>query len=344
MNIIIKLAMAGVSRSLVYKLMIGIIFIGQATFFTSYLMGRDVASLGQELFTLAPGTPGIDQGISQPQFSLVIHGAFGEGQLVKPMAVTTANNRIYVSDTGNHRIQVFDMNGNFLFHFGQVGRQEGQFHFPYGIAGDSEGRIYVADLYQSKISVFNPEGEFLHYFGDAEAQKAIDGPGDIFITEDNKLYLTDINQSKILIFDIAEGNLLLEFGEFGRSAGQFYAPNGVAVDRQGNIWVVDTGNQRVQVFDQEGKFLRIINGTPDGTGDSVLANPRGVGIRGNNAVIVSNLTHTIFGFDQQGVEVFRFGGLGSMNTQFNFPNGLHVDENGHVYITDTINQRVVVYR
>lgn len=325
----------GIPRIKVFKIMLAILILGQIIFSISYLLGRDITT-----FVPRPALTGP----SEPQFAFQIYGTFGDGQLLKPMAVTVANERIYISDTGNNRIQVFDPEGKFLFRFGQVGQGEGQFHFPYGIAGDAAGKIYVADLYQGKVSVFSPDGDFLHYFGDDEAQKAIDGPGGIFITEDNQLLLTDINQSKILVFSIEEGKLLQEIGRFGRGVGEFHAPNGVAVDRQGQIWVVDTGNQRLQVFDAAGQFVKVVNGRAEEGGDSVLSNPRGIGIRGGTAFVVSNLTHTVSAFNQKGEEEFKLGGLGSLSTQLNLPNGLHVDSNGFIYITDTTNQRVVVYR
>ncbi|MDI6880239.1 MAG: 6-bladed beta-propeller, partial [Desulfitobacteriaceae bacterium] len=74
--------------------------------------------------------------------------------LLKPMAMTMVNRRIYVSDTNNQRIQVFDYDGHPMTVFGSNGQEPGQLRFPYGIAADSQGQIYVTDLYNGNISVF----------------------------------------------------------------------------------------------------------------------------------------------------------------------------------------------
>ena len=138
----------------------------------------------------------------------------------------------------------------------------------------------------------------------------------------------------------------MEIGEPGIKQNQFRAPNGVAIDQDENIYVMDTGNQRIQEFDKAGKFIRIINGTADGNQqNSVFVNPRGIAIDSRGIVYgVSNLTHTIYGFDQTGKQVFAFGGNGELNTQFALPNGLFIDSNDNIYITDSSNQRVAVYK
>ena len=280
-----------------------------------------------------------------PAFSQMIYGGFGEDALNKPMDVTEVNQFIYVTDTNNKRIQVFDLAGSPLYKFGKEGEGPGQFKFPYGIDGDSQGNIYVSDLYNGCISIHDSKGNFLRYFAEKDAKETvIEAPG-IFRIHNDKVYVTDIKKSKVLVFDI-NGKKLMEIGEPGLKQGQFRAPNALTVDSDENIYVVDTGNQRVQVFDKEGKFLRIINGAKDQTDtNTVFVNPRGIGIDSRGIVyVVSNLTHIIYGFDKDGKQVFSFGGNGEGNTQFALPNGLFIDKNDTVYITDASNRRVAVYK
>ena len=284
---------------------------------------------------------------AQPVFSQMIYGGFGEDALNKPMDVAVINQFVYVSDTNNKRVQVFDLGGNPVFKFGKEGEGKGEFKFPYGIAGDSQGNVYVSDLYNGNVSVFDSKGNFLKYFAEQNPkEKVIESPGSLRIV-DNKVYVTDIQKSKVLIFDM-EGKKVKEIGEPGLKPGQFRAPNALTVDKNGNLYVVDTGNQRIQVFDKEGKFIKVMNGSPDGKGSSVFVNPRGIGIDSRGIVyIVSNLTHFIYGFDindTTGKTLFTFGGNGESNNQFALPNGLYVDENDQVYITDSTNQRVAVYQ
>lgn len=280
---------------------------------------------------------------SPPKFSRMIYGGFGEDAIDKPMDSALIGQFIYVADTNNKRIQVFDLGGTPIFKFGEEGTKPGQFKFPYGIAGDDKGQVYVADLYNGSISIYDAKGKFIKLFAEKDpAEKILEAPGGLRII-DNKVYVTDIIKSKVLVFDI-NGSKLLEFGKIGVNDGEFRAPNAVTADKDGNIYVVDTGNQRVQVFDKTGKFLRLFNGSPNGKGNSVFVNPRGIGIDSRGIIyVVSNITHYIYGYDKTGKQLFIFGGNGSANDQFSLPNGLNIDENDTIYITDTNNQRVAIY-
>lgn len=285
---------------------------------------------------VVPGRSGV------PVFERMIYGGFGELQFDKPMAVTTANNRVYISDSNNGRVQVFSDSGEFLFTFGEKGSEAGQFLYPYGLAADRDGNIYVSELYLSRVQVYTADGEYIEDFAkELTDSKVLASPGDITIVG-NTMYVTDLSQNQVLLID-------LETEELIDSVGLRYdlmAPNGIAVDEAGYMYVVDTGRQRVVVYKPDGNPVRIINGTPTGHGAaSVLVNPRGIGVdRAGNIYVASNLTHTIYVFNREGQQVHSFGGQGDGTDQFAFPNGLHVDSVGRIYITDTSNQRVAVYR
>lgn len=288
--------------------------------------------------------PGLSSDNGAPKFLRLFYGGFGEDSLNKPMDVIKIGQQIYVSDTNNKRIQVFDLQGKPLFMFGEEGKKPGQFRFPYGIAGDSKGNVYVADLYNGCISIFDAKGKFIKYFAENNPEEnTIMAPAGIRII-DNKVYFTDIRTSRAYVFDL-QGKKLLDVGKPGYGPGQLKAPNAITADKEGNIYVVDTGNQRVQVFDKTGKFLRIINGTADGTGSSIFVNPRGIGIDSTGTIyVISNLTHYIYGFDKNGKQVFVLGGNGAEDDKFSLPNGLSIDEEGLIYITDTTNQRIAVFQ
>ena len=285
---------------------------------------------------IIPGVAGV------PTFDFMIHGDFGEMQFNKPLAVTVANGRIYVSDSDNARIQVFDNAGSFLFAFGERGTEIGQLQYPYGIVGDSDGNIYVSELRLGRVYVYSAEGEFQREFATtAREANLITSPGDIAIVG-NTLYLTEITNNHVLVFNLETEELVKIVG----MKGDLLAPNGIAVDEAGYMYVVDTGRQRVVVYNPDGNPVRVINGTPNGHGlASVLINPRGIGVdRAGNIYVVSNLSHTVYVFNREGQVVHQFGGQGDGNTNFMFPNGLHVDPAGRILVTDTTINRVAVYR
>jgi DNA-binding beta-propeller fold protein YncE len=277
-----------------------------------------------------------------PVFTQALYGDFN-APLAKPMDVTKMGEFVYVSDATNKQIHVFDQSGTSVFKFGEEGSKEGQFNFPYGIAGDKDSHIYVADLYNGNISIFDSKGKFIKYF---EAKlgndKSLTSPGGLRIFN-GKLYVTDIKENKLFVFNL-EGEKLLEIGGPGMNEGEFLAPNAVTVDLDQQIYVTDSGNNRVQIFDKDGKFLKIINGSPDGKGDPLFLNPRGVAVDSKGTVyVVNNLSHNIYAFDKDGKEIFQLGGMGTENDQLYLPNGLFIDDRDTIFVTDTVNQRVSVF-
>ncbi|CAH2716864.1 hypothetical protein BACCIP111895_04052 [Neobacillus rhizosphaerae] len=278
-----------------------------------------------------------------PKYSHQLNGDFDK-PLAKPMDVAATNSFTYVTDTNNKRVVAFDVGGNILFSFGEEGTKAGQFTFPYGISVDEKGRVFVADLYNGTISIHDEKGKFIEYFATkASKEKKISAPAGLRIIN-KKVYVTDIKSNKAFVFDM-DGKLLLEIGKHGTKEGEFNAPNGITADNEGNIYVVDTGNQRVQIFNKAGKFLKIINGSNKGKGESIFVNPRGIGIDSRGIMyVVSNLTHMVYGFDKDGKKLFQFGGMGEANGEFYLPNGLFIDQQDNVFITDTTNIRVQVFK
>lgn len=262
--------------------------------------------------------------------------------LQKPMDVTKVGEYVYITDTNHKQVQVFDSTGTFIFKFGKQGTGEGQFQFPYGIAGDKDGNIYVSDLYNGKISIFTSKGKFIKYFQVANKADDFKGPGGLRIYK-NKLYVTDIPKKAVSVFDL-KGKKLLEITTASSKDDTLNSPNAVTIDSDKNIYVSDTGNQRLVIYNKKGEFKKIINGSPNGKGASKFVNPRGIGVEGNGTIlIVDNMTHYVTGFDQKGKQVFQFGGIGSDKGQFYLPNGLFIDEKGEIFITDTVNGRVGLY-
>ncbi|NHM29946.1 6-bladed beta-propeller [Neobacillus terrae] len=264
--------------------------------------------------------------------------------LEKPMDVSKIGQFLYVTDTNHKQIQVFDTSGTPIFKFGKQGTGQGEFQFPYGIDGDKKGNVYVADLYNGKISIFTSKGKFIKYFTD-ESTKAdfLKSPGGLRIYK-NSLYVTDIQSNRVMKYDLNSGKKLMDLTSATSKDDILNAPNAVTIDSENNIYVSDTGNQRLVIYDKSGKFLRIINGSTDGKGDSKFVNPRGIGVKSDGTLLmVDNMTHFVYGFDKNGKQVFQFGGLGSDKEQFYLPNGLFVDDKGEVFITDTVNQRIALY-
>jgi DNA-binding beta-propeller fold protein YncE len=289
--------------------------------------------------TLKPMVAAANPTGGDSEYRQSFYGSFEE-PLNKPMDVAKIGEFIYVSDTKNKQVQVFNQSGQKVLKFGKEGTKEGEFQFPYGIDGDDNDNIYVADLYNGNISIFNEKGKFIKYFPDKD--KLLKSPGGLRIFN-KKLYVTDIKANKLYIFNL-DGKKLMEIGGPGQDNGKFIAPNAVTVDKDDQIYVTDSGNNRVEIFSKDGKFIKIINGSKNGKGAPQFVNPRGVGVNNKGDIfIVSNMSHNIYVFDHNGKKIKVLGGMGTSDGQLYLPNGLFIDNQDVIYVTDTVNQRISVF-
>ncbi|MHB1421013.1 MAG: 6-bladed beta-propeller [Bacillota bacterium] len=274
-----------------------------------------------------------------PEFKFAIYGR-DQSPLKYPMDVTENGGNIYVSDTDNSRVEVFDYNGKFVRSIGKKGNSAGELQTPYGLAF-GQGKLYVADLDRADISMFEPNGKFVGYF-ENKGKKPYYKPADLVI-KDNKLYVADVINMQVYVIDL-NGNLLLEIGEEGTGKGQFKYPNGVAVDKDNNIYVADSGNNRVQVFDPQGKYLRTLGGKEGQMGS--LTTDRGIVVDKKDRLwVVTGLLGQVKVLNKDtGEEIFQLGSQGTDNGQFNLPNGLYIDGNSRVYISEVGNDRVSVFK
>ncbi|MEW6374961.1 MAG: 6-bladed beta-propeller [Thermodesulfobacteriota bacterium] len=167
------------------------------------------------------------------------------------IAIYPSLKRLYVVETADHAIRVFDLQGKFLFSFGQRGEEKGEFNFPTSLAIDQNGDLYVNDSLNYRIQVFNPNGRFISMFGrHGDGMGEFSNPKGIAGDSEGHIYVADAIFDTVQIFN-GEGRLLLYFGEAGQGPGEFWIPSSVFIDRKNRIFVADSYNQRVQVF----KFL-----------------------------------------------------------------------------------------
>jgi|GEM_PF-530487 len=130
------------------------------------------------------------------------------------------------------------------------------------------------------------------------------------------------------------------FGSSGAGNGQFNSPNAIALDNQGNVYVVDSGNDRVEKFNSSGQYLLTI-GQGWGRGNGQLGYSTGIATDKNGNVYVVDQNNSIIQkFNSSGVFLSQFGGSGSAGGQFKNPNGIAFDSNGNIYVVDTDNNRV----
>ncbi len=257
----------------------------------------------------------------------------------KPLgvAVTPAGDRIYVTESGGERlVKVFDRNGNLLFTFEPMDESIG-FRTPVYVTIGPDGRIYVSDRYHHTVRIYDTEGKQVGTLDPPDGEDFWAPLGLSFVGQ--KLYITDVTkeQHRVLIYD-ANGQFLDAFGKEGKETGQFWFPNAVLVDEKGWIYVSDSNNGRLQVFDADKAFQYAIG---------AFNMPRGMALDDQGRLfIVDTVAHQIhvYSTDTQPIRLlYQLGDLGIDNGEFNFPNDIAVDQTGRLYITDRENNRVQVW-
>ena len=168
-----------------------------------------------------------------------------EGEFNFPRGVTLHDNQVYVCDTNNHRIQVFDVNLNFVRSIGSHGKGRGEFNKPYDVKLDTAGNIYIADCYNSRVQVLDNSGHFIRTLGD-EGERKLRRPSGLHIA-DKYVYISDLGGNCVLVYETS-GHFVTSFGRRGENEGEFIYPFCITSCVDGLIHVCDHFNSRVQIF------------------------------------------------------------------------------------------------
>src|SRR5437870_1159520 len=178
----------------------------------------------------------------------------GKGEFDSPTGIAVdGNGNILVADTGNGRIEKFSPTGTFLSSVGTKGTGHGQLGDPNGIAIDRTRNIYVAEASNHRVQKLAPDGTFIADWKGPEP--GFYGPRRIAIGPDDSIYVVDQGRTRIVKFN-PDGEVLAVWGSPGNADGQFNDPTSVAVDSITNkVYVADPRNKRIQVFDDNGKFV-----------------------------------------------------------------------------------------
>ena len=147
---------------------------------------------------------------------------------------------IYICDSGNHRVTVHDAEGHYLDSFGSFGSGPGCFDRPVDIAFGSDGFTYVVDLGNNRVSVWSRDGVFERIFNPQYP------PRYIAATADNHLLITSPSSHVVMVYS-AMGELVHLFGWEGSDPGRLRQPQGICIS-DNVVYVVDSGNNRIQVF------------------------------------------------------------------------------------------------
>lgn len=266
--------------------------------------------------------------------------------LAKPYAIAVHQGRIFLSDSVERFIKVFDVPQGRFFRIGDD--DPGRLVKPLGLDVDRNGNLYVADATAKAVMVFDRDGKFLRKIGneklfDRLSSVTVDPKGD-------KLYVVDIGgvsseNHRVRVFDAQSGKHLSDIGKRGKGPGEFNLPRDLAVGRDGQLYVVDGGNFRVQVFDRNGSYLHSFGGVGKQLGS--FARPKEIAADSEGNVYVVD---TAFGnfqiFNPEGDLLMFIGERSEQDgpAKYMLPSGIYVDEDGRVYMVDQWFRKVDIYR
>ena len=216
------------------------------------------------------------------------------GELNRPAGLAIRGDTIFVVDSRNHRVQKFTLDGKYLAQFGSFGSGPGQLNTPWGIGLDQNGLVYVADWRNDRIQQFTPDGQWQASFGQSSVA----------------------NQGELV--DWWNGGVRPR----GAPVGMFNRPTGVAVDQDGDIYVADWMNNRVQVLTPDGRFIT------EFLGDAGLSKWGVDKIKSNPDMIRQ----------RNGVRDF------TPERVLWAPCAVKVDDKGRIAIADTTRNRIQIYQ
>ena len=269
----------------------------------------------------------------------------GDGQFQGPTDVAIGpSGGLYVTDTWNHRIQVFDEAGRYLFQWGDSGSASGQFRFPIQLAIDSDGNVYVADADNQRIEKFASDGTYLLQWGSPGSG---DGqflePEGVAVDASGNVYVADRGNRRMQKFG-PDGTYLRQWGRPGTGDGSFVWPCSVAVDDSGYVYVVDREGpsemvNRVQKFTSDGAFVSTWGRYGHGPGQ--FYDPMDVAVDSNGTVYVGDsMNERVQTFTRAGAYLTTCLPLHEREGYGALPTGIAVRPDGTFYVAVRSNGRI----
>jgi DNA-binding beta-propeller fold protein YncE len=238
----------------------------------------------------------------------------------KPYGAAAGNKKIYVCDTDLHAVLVVDLQTKHIQMLDAQG--EGALNQPLNISVDADGNLYVADVGRNQVIIFDKDGGYVATLGKQGEMK----PRDAVASQD-RIYVADLQNHDVHVFDKKTRSLLFDIPRPEDATNQLHAlftPTNLALDSKGRLYVSDSGAFHVQLYDNDGTFLRSVGGIGDSTGQ--FARVKGVAVdRDDRLYAVDALSQVTQVFDDQGRLLTWFAQPGSAGLVQNLPSKVVVD-------------------
>ena len=224
------------------------------------------------------------------------------------------------------------------------------FIMPHGLTVDYDNNVWVTDIGLQQVFKFSHDGKLLMKLGEARIGGTdslhFDMPTSVAVAKDGSFYIADgYGNSRIMKFSAA-GKFLFQWGKKGSGDGEFQVPHDIALDNNGNVYVADRENKRIQIFDSTGKFLKALTNKTFGRMYSVAIDTK------NNTILatdyISTITETkgsdIIIFDSSGTILNRFGKSGNYNGPVCRYHNIAIDKQSNIFVGDLLENRIQEFK
>lgn len=282
--------------------------------------------------TMLPGGPPLPHKVVKDWAKLPEGWNFGETSGV----ATDKDDNVWVFNRGPHQVIQFDKNGNVRQSWKEV-----PITSAHGMKVDPAGNVWAIDVKGHMLFQFNTAGRIQMVIGNAGKQPSADNdvrdafnePTAVSFLPDGGFFVSDgYKNSRVVKFD-KEGVYEYHWGKKGTKDGEFDLVHDVALDNKGRVYVADRANERVQIFDQRGKFLGKWTGLGAPWGLAFVAKDNAFYMCDgkNNRIIKVNLDGQVIG---------TLSGYGKVQGRLDFPHHIAVDSEGSIYVAEIRNWRV----
>jgi len=264
-------------------------------------------------------------------------------QLAEPYGIAIdSKGNLYVADQKVGAIFIFNTETRDL----DMIKNKTHAHFDriIGLAMDDGDRLFVSDPGLRHVLVFDSNHKAVDVINDG-----LVSPSMLAIDKENRqLYVSDVELDQVLVYDADTFKLKRKIGTTGHkheltTPGDFSKPTGVAVDQEGNLYVCDTLNNRIEIFDADGKFIHAFGKAGDGPG--YFARPKGIAIDSDNHIWVADgQQDRIQVFNQEFQLLISLGGHGVLPGQFSGLASITIDKDNRVFSSEIFPGRVQQFR
>ncbi|PFX12389.1 E3 ubiquitin-protein ligase TRIM71 [Stylophora pistillata] len=263
--------------------------------------------------------------------------ASSPGKLAFPYGVAVnERDEILVTNTSNHRVQVFSSDGIYLRSFGRKGDKQGEFNYPTGIAQDKNKNIIVVDTQNHSVQLFNDQGEYLSQFGGkGNLDHQLSSPYGLSVDGNGNIIVADRGNKCIKTFS-SDGQFLYKLGEGEAFTAPFHC-----IQHNKHLIMSDKDEHYIKVFDINGDFLYKFGNKGNGDGQFDFPNFLSVNKAGHLMVCDTD-NHRVQVFELSGKFVTKFGKRGDGPGEFLLPTCTAVLSDGRIVVADWFNHRIQI--